>query len=261
MGILNVTPDSFSDGGEFLLREAAVRRGLELMAAGADLIDVGGESTRPGAQRANLDTELQRVLPVVKELAEHGVPVSVDTMRAEVAQAAAEAGAVLVNDVSGGLADPEMLPTMARLDLGYVLMHWRGHSKSMAELASYQDVVAEVRAELAERLADAVAAGIAAERIILDPGLGFAKTPDHNWQLLRDLPRLAELGRPLLIGASRKRFLGDLLATSDGPRGVREREAAGVALTALLASQGVWAVRTHTAQEHRDAIAVAAKLR
>lgn len=261
MGILNVTPDSFSDGGAFLQPAAAVRRGLELVAAGADLVDVGGESTRPGAQRAAVNTELEHVLPVVEELVGHGVPVSVDTMRAEVAEAAAAAGAVLINDVSGGLGDPLMLPTVAHLEVGYVAMHWRGHSDSMAALASYQDVVTEVRQELSQRLAAALAAGIEAERIILDPGLGFAKTPAHNWELLRGLPQLAELGRPLLIGASRKRFFGDLLATPAGPRAVAEREAAGVALTALLAAQGIWGVRTHTAGPHRDAIAVGTMLR
>jgi dihydropteroate synthase len=260
MGILNVTPDSFSDGGEFLDVEAAVAHGLELALAGADLVDVGGESTRPGAQRATAGIELARVVPVIERLSAAGVPVSVDTMRADVAVAAVRAGAVLVNDVSGGLADPEMLAAVATLDVDYIAMHWRGHSDRMANLADYGDVVAEVTDELAERLAAAVAAGVAADRVILDPGLGFAKNAEHNWALLRGLPVLAELGRPLLVGASRKRFLGELLGGPDGPRPVRERDDAGVAITALLAASGVWGVRTHTVRPQLDAIAVAARM-
>ena len=260
MGILNVTPDSFSDGGEFLDLEAAVAHGHALFADGADLVDVGGESTRPGAQRATVDTELARVVPVIERLATAGLAVSVDTMRAEVAVAAVAAGAVLVNDVSGGLADPAMLRAVARLGVDYVAMHWRGHSDRMADLADYADVVAEVRAELAQRLAAAQAVGVDPHHVILDPGLGFAKTAEHNWALLRGLPRLAELGRPLLVGASRKRFLGELLAGPEGPRPIRERDDAGVALTALLAGSGVWGVRTHTVRPQRDAIAVAERL-
>jgi dihydropteroate synthase len=260
MGILNVTPDSFSDGGEFLAVDAAVRHGLALHAEGADLVDVGGESTRPGAVRADPATELARVLPVIEQLSRSGVPVSVDTMRAEVAVAAVTAGAVLVNDVSGGLADPEMLDAVAGLDAGYVAMHWRGHSDRMADLAHYEDVVADVCAELSDRLVAATSAGIARDRIILDPGLGFAKTAEHNWALLRNLAALAALGQPLLIGASRKRFLGQLLAEGSELRPVRDREDAGLALTALLAASGVWGVRTHTARPHRDAIAVASLL-
>ena len=260
MGILNVTPDSFSDGGEFLDVEAAVAHGLELFAQGADLVDVGGESTRPGARRAAVETELGRVVPVIGRLTAAGVPVSVDTMRADVAMAAVAAGAVLVNDVSGGLADPRMLSAVAGLDVDYVAMHWRGHSDRMADLADYTDVVAEVRAELGDRLAAAVAAGVDPERVILDPGLGFAKTAAHNWALLRGLPTLAGLGRPLLVGASRKRFLGELLAGPSGPRPVRERDDAGIAITALLAAAGVWGVRSHTVRPQRDAIAVAARL-
>jgi len=260
MGILNVTPDSFSDGGEFLGTAAAVAHGLELFAEGADLVDVGGESTRPGAQRAGVETELARVVPVVERLAAAGVAVSVDTMRAEVAAAAVAAGAVLVNDVSGGLADPDMLPTVAGLDVSYVAMHWRGHSDRMADLADYGDVVAEVRAELADRLAAALAAGVDRNRVILDPGLGFAKDAAHNWALLRGLSDLAALGQPLLVGASRKRFLGELLAGPDGPRPVKQREDAGIAITALLAASGVWGVRTHTVRPQRDAIAVARRM-
>lgn len=260
MGILNVTPDSFSDGGEFLATDAAVRHGLDLHADGADLVDVGGESTRPGAVRADPQTELARVVPVIEQLTRAGVPVSIDTMRAEVAVAAVAAGAVLVNDVSGGLADSDMLAAVADLDAGYVAMHWRGHAQRMAELATYSDVVSQVCAELSDRLDAAVAAGLDRKRIILDPGLGFAKTATHNWLLLQRLDALAALGQPLLIGASRKRFFGELLADGDAPRPVREREDAGVALTALVAAAGVWGVRTHTARPHRDAIAVASRL-
>ena len=260
MGILNVTPDSFSDGGEFLDVDAAVAHGLALFGEGADLVDVGGESTRPGAQRASVETELARVVPVIRRLAAAGVAISVDTMRAEVAAAAVDAGAVLVNDVSGGLADPGMLPVVADLGVHYVAMHWRGHSDRMADLAAYTDVVADVTRELADRLSAAVDAGIDPNRVILDPGLGFAKNADHNWALLRGLASLSALGRPLLVGASRKRFLGELLAVQDGPRPVRERDDAGTAITALLAAAGVWGVRTHTVRPHRDAIAVAARM-
>lgn len=260
MGILNVTPDSFSDGGEFLDVDAAVAHGLALFGEGADLVDVGGESTRPGAQRASVETELARVVPVIRRLSAAGVAISVDTMRAEVAAAAVAAGAVLVNDVSGGLADPAMLPAVADLGVDYVAMHWRGHSDHMADLAAYDDVVADVTAELAERLDAAVAAGVDPNRVILDPGLGFAKNAEHNWALLRGLDRLAALGRPLLVGPSRKRFLGELLAGPDGPRPVRERDDAGTAITALLAASGVWGVRTHTVRPHLDAIAVAARM-
>jgi dihydropteroate synthase len=260
MGILNVTTDSFSDGGEFIAVDAAVRHGLDLHAEGADIVDVGGESTRPGAARVDPQAELDRVLPVIGQLSEAGVAVSIDTMRAEVAVAAVAAGAVLVNDVSGGLADPDMLPAVAGLDVGYVAMHWRGHSDRMADLAHYTDVVADVRAELADRLEAAVAAGIDADRVVLDPGLGFAKTAAHNWALLQHLDELAALGRPLLVGASRKRFLGELLAGPDGPRPPKERDDAGVAITTLLAAGGIWGVRTHTVRPHRDAIAVATRL-
>jgi dihydropteroate synthase len=260
MGILNVTPDSFSDGGEFLDVDAAVTHGLSLFGEGADLVDVGGESTRPGAQRASVETELARVVPVIRQLSAAGVAISVDTMRAEVAVAAVGAGAVLVNDVSGGLADPAMLPAVADLGVDYVAMHWRGHSDRMADLATYDDVVAEVTEELADRLWAAVAAGVDRRRVILDPGLGFAKTAEHNWALLRGLEHLAGLGRPLLVGSSRKRFLGELLAGPGGPRPVRERDDAGTAITALLAASGVWGVRTHTVRPHLDAIAVAARM-
>ena len=261
MGILNVTPDSFSDGGEYLGFEAAVVHGRRLLAEGADVIDVGGESTRPGAERAPVDVELGRVLPVVRELVRVGAVISVDTMRAEVAAEAVKAGAAVVNDVSGGLADPEMLPTVAELQACYIAMHWRGHSTVMQELTHYDDVVADVATELAGRRDAAFAAGIPPERLVLDPGLGFAKTPDHNWALLARLAELEALGQPLLIGASRKRFLGELLADGDQLRPARNRDDATTAITALVAAHGIWGVRTHDVAAQRDAIAVAARLR
>ncbi|MFZ1409959.1 MAG: dihydropteroate synthase [Micropruina sp.] len=261
MGILNVTPDSFSDGGEWAEREAAIARGLHLLAEGADIIDVGGESTRPGAARPSLETELDRVIPVVAALTSKGAVVSVDTMRAAVAEGAVMAGATLVNDVSGGRADPDMLATVAELGVHYVAMHWRGFSDVMEELSSYDDVVAEVSSELAQRRDAALAAGILGRRLILDPGLGFAKTAEHNWALLAALDALEALDQPLLIGASRKRFLGLLLGSEQRPRPPRERDHATLALTALLAQRGVWGVRTHTVKPHRDAIAVAERLR
>ena len=258
MGILNVTPDSFSDGGRWADARGAIDRGLRLHADGADLVDVGGESTRPGAGRITVEEELDRVLPVVCELVTAGVPVSIDTMRARVAEACVSEGAVLVNDVSGGQADPEMLPWLATCEVPYVAMHWRGPSDVMEDLATYDDVVAEVREELAARLEALVAAGVAVDRVVLDPGLGFAKRSPHNWALLRDLDQLRSLGRPLLVGASRKRFLGDLLADDLGePRPFDGRDAAGDAVTALAAAAGVWCVRVHEVGASRDAVLVA----
>ena len=259
VGILNVTPDSFSDGGRYLDRDAAVTHGIALRAQGADLVDVGGESTRPGAQRVDAPTELARVVPVLRELAAHGVPCSVDTTRAAVAEAALEAGAIMVNDVSGGLADPAMAPTMARCRAPWILMHWRGHSARMDQLASYQDVVADVRAELVARVDAAVLAGVDPAALVLDPGLGFAKTAAHNWALLGTLDVLADLGFPVLVGASRKRFLGALLAGADGtPRPCDGRDTATAVVSALAAAAGVWGVRVHDPAASRDAIAVAA---
>lgn len=263
MGILNVTPDSFSDGGLWGDTDLAVAHGLEMRDAGADLVDVGGESTRPGAVRPPLGEELDRVLPVVAALADAGVPVSVDTMRAEVARAALDAGAVMVNDVSGGLADPAVLGVVAAAGSAYVAMHWRAHADRMQALASYDGsggVVAAVAGELAERVAAIDAAGIPRERVVLDPGLGFAKTAEHNWQLLRAWPELEGLGLPLLLGASRKSFLGSLLADEAGePRPPAGREHAHAALVALLASR-VWGFRVHDVTATRDAIAVAGRL-
>jgi dihydropteroate synthase len=261
MGVVNVTPDSFSDGGEFFVAESAVRRGLELMAAGVDLIDVGGESTRPGAPRVAAAEELRRALPVITELAAAGAIVSVDTMRAEVAERALAAGARVVNDVSGGLADPAMLPFVAASRVPYVLMHWRGHSIDMASRAHYTDVVGEVVAELRQRLDAAVDAGVDPEHVILDPGLGFAKRGPHDWELLAHLDVILDLGRPVLVAASRKTFLGRLLAGPDGtPRPTSERDAATTALTALVAAAGAWGVRVHDAEASCDAVRVAQAL-
>jgi dihydropteroate synthase len=258
IGILNVTPDSFSDGGRYLDRDDAVAHGVALHAQGADVIDIGGESTRPGARRVDAPTETARVVPVLRELAASGVPCSVDTTRAAVAEAALEAGAILVNDVSGGLADPAMVPTMARWRAPWILMHWRGPSARMDELASYSDVVAEVRAELVARVDAAVRAGVDPGALVLDPGLGFAKTAAHNWALLGHLDVLTELGFPVLIGASRKRFLGSLLAGRDStPRRCEGRDGATAAVSALAAAAGVWGVRVHDVAASRDAVAVA----
>ncbi|HEX3614312.1 MAG TPA: dihydropteroate synthase [Sporichthyaceae bacterium] len=258
MGVVNVTPDSFSDGGRFFDPEVAVAHGRALLAEGADLLDVGGESTRPGALRVDEAEELRRVVPVVRELAGAGAPVAVDTMRASVAEAALAAGARMVNDVSGGLADPAMTPLIAEARVPYVLMHWRGPSSDMASRAVYDDVVADVRAELAKRLEAVVAAGVAPEQIVLDPGLGFAKNAEHNWALLRGLARLHELGRPVLVATSRKGFLGRLLAVDDQPRDLADRDDATTATSALAAAAGAWCVRVHAVRPSRDAVEVAA---
>jgi dihydropteroate synthase len=258
MGVLNVTPDSFSDGGLFIDPDAAVAHGLALAAAGADLVDVGGESTRPGAERIDAVEERRRIEPVVRRLVAAGVLVAVDTTRSEVAAAALAAGAVLVNDVSAGAADPDMVRVVAAARVPYVLMHSRGPSSDMADRASYNDVVGEVAAELRERRDAAVAAGVDPARIVLDPGLGFAKNAAHNWTLLRALPALHALGHPLLIGGSRKAFLGTLLADGDGFRPTAGREDATAALSALAAAGGAWAVRVHAPRASRDAVEVAA---
>lgn len=258
MGVVNVTPDSFSDGGLYADTEQAIEHGLALVADGADILDIGGESTRPGATRPLVAEELDRVVPVIKELAAQGARVSVDTMRAEVAAAALEAGATIVNDVSGGLADPEMLRTVASGSATYVAMHWRGHSDHMQSLAVYdgEGVVAEVMGELRSRVEAANSAGIPSDRLVLDPGLGFAKTAAHNWALLAGLDKLAELGHPLLVGASRKNFLGQVLAGPDGtPRPVGERESAHLAVVTMLAERRVWGIRVHDVRAATDALA------
>jgi dihydropteroate synthase len=258
MGVVNVTPDSFSDGGRWFDAELAVKHGLALAAEGADLVDVGGESTRPGAKRVDEAEELRRVIPVVRELAAAGVLVSVDTMRASVAERALAAGARLVNDVSGGLADPAMVPAVAASGAPFVVMHWRGASIDMNSRAVYGDVVTEVVDELRRRLDDVVAGGVEPERIVLDPGLGFAKDAEHDLALVARLDRLRELGRPLLVAASRKRFLGRVLAEGrDTPPPARERDAATAAVSAIAAREGAWAVRVHQVRPTVDAVRVA----
>ena len=264
MGIVNVTPDSFSDGGRWATPEEAVAHARQLVTDGADLVDIGGESTRPGASRPPLEEELARVLPVVEALARDGVAVSVDTMRSEVASAAVEAGAVVINDVSGGLADPRILEVAAGTGVVYIAMHWRAHSRHMQDFAVYDGpggVVGTVTAELSERVDAALAAGIPDDRLVLDPGLGFAKESGHNWELLAALEQLEALGFPLLVGASRKRFLGGLLAEGGEPRPVDQREDANVALTTYLALHGIWGVRVHDARASRDAVRVVERLR
>lgn len=246
MGILNVTPDSFSDGGQFDSSTAAVARGLEMVAEGADIIDIGGESTRPGAQRTSQEQELKRTIPVIKALAEQGVVVSIDTMRAEVARAAVEAGATYINDVSGGIADAEMHRTAAELGVNYILMHWRGHSLDMNTKATYSDVVAEVKAELSQQIIKALTAGITPEKLLIDPGLGFAKDTDHNWELLKRIDEIVDLGYPVLIGASRKRFL-----RGDSPL---ERDEATLDVTKGLIGKGIWGVRVHVVAAHKEVI-------
>ncbi len=259
MGVVNVTPDSFSDGGLWLEPDAGIAHGLELHRQGADLVDVGGESTRPGAERPSVEEELRRVLPVVRALSAAGVVVSVDTMRAVVAEAALAAGAALVNDVSGGLADPDLPPVVAAAGVPYIAMHWRAHSTLMERYAVYDDVATEVAKELSLRLEALVALGLPAERIALDPGLGFAKNSPHNWALLHGLEQLFALGRPLVLGASRKRFLGALLAGPSGePAPPEARDAATHATSALAAAAGVWCVRVHDVPGTVDAVRVAA---
>jgi dihydropteroate synthase len=237
MGILNVTPDSFADGGLHYDTEIAIARGMEMIDEGVDIIDVGGESTRPGANRVSEEEEQARVLPVIRALAESKVAISIDTMRASTARLAVAAGASIVNDVSGGAADPDMFATVADLGCKYTLMHWRGHSKDMNSLAIYGDVVADVIEEVTVQLDKALAAGIKREDIILDPGIGFAKDSEHNWEILNRIEEFVALGYPVLIGHSRKRFLG-----GDNPD---EREEATVAVTQSLVGKGIWAVRVH----------------
>ncbi len=259
MGVLNVTPDSFSDGGRWLDADAAVRHGRALVADGADLVDVGGESTRPGAEPVAPAEELRRVLPVVSALAADGIVVSIDTMHAQVATEALAAGASLVNDVSGGLADEAMAAVVAQAAVPFVVMHWRGPSATMNSLAQYDDVLAEVARELGERVRSLESAGVDPAQLVLDPGFGFAKDAEHNWTLLARLGELTGRGRPVLVGASRKRFLGSLLAGPDGtPRPVQDREAATVATTVLAAQAGAWCVRVHDVLASADAVRVVA---
>ncbi|WP_377645605.1 dihydropteroate synthase [Oryzobacter terrae] len=260
MGVVNVTPDSFSDGGAWFTPEAAVAHGRDLVEQGADLVDVGGESTRPGAERPSTQEELRRVLPVVAALSELA-PVSVDTMRASVAAAALDAGASVVNDVSGGLADPEMGPLVAERGVPFVAMHWRGHSTLMQSRAQYDDVVADVCAELGARVEALVADGVAVDDIVLDPGLGFAKLAHHNWELLRRLDEVSALGHRLVVGSSRKKFLGLVGRTPETERAPLERDVATAATTLYVAQHDVWAVRVHDVRGTVDALDVADALR
>ena len=252
-GVVNATPDSFSDGGLFASERAAIEHGLSLVEQGASVIDVGGESTRPGANRVSPDEEEKRVIPVVRALADQGVVVSVDTMRASTARKAVEVGARIINDVSGGLADPDMFSVAAKAGVDYVLMHWRGHSNTMDSLAHYDNVVSDVAHELRLRQEEAVRAGIDPSRLLVDPGLGFAKTPQHNWSLLSQLDEVAPSGIRMVVGASRKRFLGELLPGEHTPA---ERDGASAALGVLLAEAGVFALRVHNVRVHREALDV-----
>jgi dihydropteroate synthase len=246
MGILNVTPDSFADGGRHNEFDAAVSRGLEMIVEGVDIIDIGGESTRPGADRVSEEEEIARTIPVITELAKHGVTISIDTMRASTAEAAIKAGASIINDVSGGLSDSKMLQTASRLQVPYIAMHWRGQSKDMNSKAIYGDVVNDVIAELNERIEAALDAGITKDKLIIDPGIGFAKDAEHNWAIIDSIDRFVALGYPVLVGASRKRFLG-----GDSPD---EREAATIELTKRLGTTGVWAVRVHSVKPHKEVL-------
>jgi len=263
MGVLNVTPDSFSDGGRWADPEAAVAHARELIAQGADIIDIGGESTRPGAQRVDVDTEISRVLPVVRALLADGTDdgngsaiISVDTIHAATAEAAIDAGAHIINDVSGGLADPAMHGLIARTGVVYVCQHWRGDPETMDRLTDYPGgVVTGVEAELRERLSELDAAGVDRSQVVLDPGLGFAKTHAQSWELLASTARLiADLGQPLLVGSSRKRFLAQ--AAEDGATPV-QRDAVTAATTALAAASGAWAVRVHEVPANRAAVRTA----
>jgi dihydropteroate synthase len=246
MGILNVTPDSFADGGRHNEFDAAVSRGLEMIVEGVDIIDIGGESTRPGADRVSEEEEIARTIPVITELAKHGVTISIDTMRASTAEAAIKAGASIINDVSGGLSDSKMLQTASRLKVPYIAMHWRGQSKDMNSKAIYGDVVNDVIAELNERIEAALDAGITKDKLIIDPGIGFAKDAEHNWAIIDSIDRFVALGYPVLVGASRKRFLG-----GDSPD---EREAATIELSKRLGTTGVWAVRVHSVKPHKQVL-------
>ena len=247
MGILNLTPDSFADGGRHNSFDAGVARGLEMIAEGVDIIDIGGESTRPGADRISAEEEQARVMPVIAELAKSGARISIDTMRADTAEKAVQAGAAIINDVSGGLYDPAMFATVKKLGVPYILMHWRGDSKEMNSRAIYADVVNDVISEINSQIDAALDAGINKSQLIIDPGLGFAKDAEHNWEILRNLKQFTSMGYPVLIGASRKRFLG-----GDNPD---EREAATIELTKTLVPQGIWGVRVHSVKPHVDVIA------
>lgn len=252
MGVLNVTPDSFSDGGDFARTEAAVAHAVQMVADGADIIDVGGETTKPGAERVSVEEEQRRILPVIRELVGRGIRVSVDTMNAATAAATAELGVAIINDVSGGLADPMMARTVADLDVDFVAMHWRGPSSGMEQQASYSDVVGDVREELTRRLAELIVTGVAPERLIVDPGLGFAKRAEHTWEVLVHLREFRELGSRVLVGTSRKRFLSTLLEPDASPKA---RDRATAVTSALAAEAGAWAVRVHDVPSTRSMLA------
>jgi dihydropteroate synthase len=260
MGVINVTPDSFSDGGLFLDSKVAIAHAQQMLVDGVDIIDVGGESTRPGSERISAQEEIDRVLPVITEMAKTDAILSIDTMRAQVAKAAMSAGAHMINDVSGGKADPEMLEYVAKISSPYILMHWRGPSNIMNTLTNYDDVVRDVTMEISAQVEVAVSAGISRDRIAIDPGIGFAKTVEQNWPILKHLDVLDELGLPILMGASRKKFLGELLARNCEPRVMEEREAATTAISTLMALRNTWAVRVHDVKASRDAIAVVERL-
>lgn len=260
MGVINVTPDSFSDGGRFLESEIAINHGRTMIEQGADIIDIGGESTRPGAERISEQEEIDRVLPVIEALVSDGAIISIDTMRTSVAKAAVAAGAHIINDVSGGKSDPDMLPYVATLDLPFILMHWRGPSNVMNSLTDYDDVVLDVRNELMAQVAVAEAVGIKRSRIALDPGIGFAKTVDQNWPILKHLDVLEAEGLPILMGVSRKTFLGELLAKDGEPRAMDDREAATTTISVLMAQRNTWCVRVHDARSSRDAIEVVQRM-
>ncbi|NDA80493.1 MAG: dihydropteroate synthase [Actinobacteria bacterium] len=253
MGILNITPDSFADGGKHFSLGDAVSRAEQMITEGVDIIDVGGESTRPGAERVSEAEESRRVMPVIKEIRKFGVPISIDTMRSGIAREAISLGVRYVNDVSGGLADSGMPSLIAQSGIKYIVMHWRAHSAEMMSQANYEDVVGQVYSELEFRLEQLGEAGVKRDQMIIDPGIGFSKSAEHNWQLLREIDGFFQIGLPILIGASRKRFLGQHLAPE-------ERESASVAITSYCATQGVWAVRTHSVKPHKDAIAKVARI-
>jgi dihydropteroate synthase len=261
MGVVNVTPDSFSDGGMWFAPEAAIAHGQELLAQGADILDVGGESTRPGAERTSEAEELRRVIPVIRELSRLGARISVDTMRASVAARALEAGAAIVNDVSGGLADPDMAPVVAAAQVPFVVMHWRGHSDTMQRRAAYDDVVSDVCRALTERVEDLCDRGVGREQLILDPGFGFAKLTEHNWSVLAHLDQVQSLGFPVLVGASRKTFLGRLGVPDGGQaRPPADRDAATAATTVIAGLAGAWGVRVHDVSSSVDALRVVAAM-
>lgn len=258
MGIVNVTDDSFSDGGRFLDPDRAIAHGVQLAADGAAIVDVGGESTRPGATRVEASVEIARITPVVKALVAQGITVSIDTMHARVACAALENGAQIVNDVSGGRADPDMARAVADAGVPWILMHWRSVAADLShEIPAYRDVVADVRTELLASVDSAVAAGVDPAKVVIDPGLGFAKSGVHNWALLRALPEFVGTGFPVLVGASRKRFLGALLADADGTaRPPDGRETATAVISAFAAQHGAWGVRVHDVRASVDALKV-----